>query len=612
MTYAQVIAQIEQFIITNGNNEITAAILNPILKNLAGFANDSIGDLSDLTTSENTNLVSAINEINEALGSINAGGIQLYSGTADPNDTPPVIFSTGDFYLQVDGSENPLMLYQYDGTEWATREDQDNIDIRKTFYFETGSTISQILSIINNLPAYTVNEKQSVWFVAIENSGFLQDPLVYKYKLMNKGKGTYGSGATQLLSTDLELLFISPITEQDIENAPNTDLIPYGAITSPTDISDWLNAENPAIPIQAQTDGYTLFKGTVDGVQKDYLWIGAAGDYGVGGLTSTMANFQLLESGAPLPTVPSWQDTLEVDNGSTIAPVVVDEVTGEKTEYLGTGLSNTKEDVVTTVEFEQNTVGTKWVHPAKDGGVHKYASEDYVDDIAATKADLVSGKVPASQLPSFVDDVLEYADLASFPAIGEDGKLYVALDTNLVYRWSGSTYVEISPTVIPSFQQVTDVDFVTTNPIISESNIQGESISVYDNLAEQAGTINASNLTEVRNYELPDYSGTFALQESNIKTISATTYTLLDEDAGKVLHFTSSTSVTVTIPTGLATNKRYEGVQLGDGQVSFVTDGTTLRVGASETATTAEKYSVFGLDWIGTNEYLLYGKLELA
>lgn len=54
------------------------------------------------------------------------------------------------------------------------------------------------------------------------------------------------------------------------------------------------------------------------------------------------------------------------------------------------------------------------------------------------------GKVPSSQLPSYVDDVLEYAALASFPATGETGKIYVALDTNKTYRWSGSTYIEIS------------------------------------------------------------------------------------------------------------------------------------------------------------------------
>jgi hypothetical protein len=54
-----------------------------------------------------------------------------------------------------------------------------------------------------------------------------------------------------------------------------------------------------------------------------------------------------------------------------------------------------------------------------------------------------SGLVPASQLPSYVDDVLEYANSAAFPAIGVAGKIYVALDTGRTWRWSGSVYTQI-------------------------------------------------------------------------------------------------------------------------------------------------------------------------
>ena len=61
-----------------------------------------------------------------------------------------------------------------------------------------------------------------------------------------------------------------------------------------------------------------------------------------------------------------------------------------------------------------------------------------------TKADLIGGKIPASQLPAYVDDVLEFANLASFPATGESGKIYIAIDTNLTYRWGGSSYVVMS------------------------------------------------------------------------------------------------------------------------------------------------------------------------
>lgn len=55
-----------------------------------------------------------------------------------------------------------------------------------------------------------------------------------------------------------------------------------------------------------------------------------------------------------------------------------------------------------------------------------------------------TSKVPAAQLPAYVDDVLEFANLAAFPATGETGKIYVALDTNRTYRWSGSTYTAIA------------------------------------------------------------------------------------------------------------------------------------------------------------------------
>lgn len=58
-----------------------------------------------------------------------------------------------------------------------------------------------------------------------------------------------------------------------------------------------------------------------------------------------------------------------------------------------------------------------------------------------------SGLVPSSQLPSYVDDVLEYNSKSAFPSTGETGKIYVDKATNLTYRWGGSAYVEISPSL---------------------------------------------------------------------------------------------------------------------------------------------------------------------
>lgn len=60
------------------------------------------------------------------------------------------------------------------------------------------------------------------------------------------------------------------------------------------------------------------------------------------------------------------------------------------------------------------------------------------------KADLVNGKIPEGQLPSYVDDVVEVEDFAHLPATGESGKIYVTLDTGDSYRWSGTAYTLVS------------------------------------------------------------------------------------------------------------------------------------------------------------------------
>lgn len=69
--------------------------------------------------------------------------------------------------------------------------------------------------------------------------------------------------------------------------------------------------------------------------------------------------------------------------------------------------------------------------------------KSWIDVDLSSKADLVGGKVPASQLPAYVDDVLEFANLSAFPVTGETGIIYLALDTNFTYRWSGSAYIQI-------------------------------------------------------------------------------------------------------------------------------------------------------------------------
>lgn len=114
MTEAQVRALIQQFIVANGNNEITANVLRPILEAMLQQPNDKIGDLPNLNTTDKTNIVNAINEI------VNSGntGFAIHSGSADPNVTPPAGFGIGDWYIR-----NLSSIYQYNGSTWVLLTD---------------------------------------------------------------------------------------------------------------------------------------------------------------------------------------------------------------------------------------------------------------------------------------------------------------------------------------------------------------------------------------------------------------------------------------------------------------------------------------------------------
>jgi hypothetical protein len=65
----------------------------------------------------------------------------------------------------------------------------------------------------------------------------------------------------------------------------------------------------------------------------------------------------------------------------------------------------------------------------------------------------ISKKITLSQMASlFTGTVEEYASLAAFPLVGVADTIYIALDTNVLYRWNTGTnaYVELSPNIINS------------------------------------------------------------------------------------------------------------------------------------------------------------------
>lgn len=109
MTEVEILALINLHIVANGNNEITANILRPILQEMLSQPNDKIGELTNLDTTDKSNIVNAINELYNSLS-----GFNIHTGTDDPNITLPSSFSIGDWYIRSGSS-----LYQYNGDVWV-------------------------------------------------------------------------------------------------------------------------------------------------------------------------------------------------------------------------------------------------------------------------------------------------------------------------------------------------------------------------------------------------------------------------------------------------------------------------------------------------------------
>ncbi|MCY7264304.1 phage tail protein [Pseudomonas protegens] len=137
--------------------------------------------------------------------------------------------------------------------------------------------------------------------------------------------------------------------------------------------------------------------------------------------------------------------------------------------------------------FAELDARTATAQAKADRGVLDAAAAKAVADAAIPAAalgdsvpQLINGTVPASQLPSFVDDVLEFPALENFPEAGETGKIYIAVNDGdspsnptRQYRWSGSAFV-----LIPSSPGSTDqVPEGPTNQYFTQSRVRSTTLS---------------------------------------------------------------------------------------------------------------------------------------
>lgn len=188
-------------------------------------------------------------------------------------------------------------------------------------------------------------------------------------------------------------------------------------------------------------------------------------------------------------------------------------------------------------------------------------------DLAETlsaKADLVAGKVPSTQLPSYVDDVIEVANYASLPATGETSKIYVTIDNNFAYRWTGSVYVKVS-----------DFD-LAANIHAAESKttpVDADEFGFWDSVSGLLRKFSWANLKAT----LKTYFDTL-YPTISISRVSVTgTDSLESSDNGKVIEFSSTSNFTFTL------DQMYDGfnctlVNINTGDVTIAAgSGVTIR-----------------------------------
>jgi len=118
-------------------------------------------------------------------------------------------------------------------------------------------------------------------------------------------------------------------------------------------------------------------------------------------------------------------DDFTASNGTTVV-LTVGAVVGDVVDIVAHTVHGLADGYTTT------QADARFQLSSQKGAANGYASLDG------------AGKIPSSQLPSYVDDILEYATLANFPATGVAGVIYVDTTANKTYRWGGSSYVEVS------------------------------------------------------------------------------------------------------------------------------------------------------------------------
>jgi hypothetical protein len=298
------------------------------------------------------------------------------------------------------------------GGVWSTA-DVGNNQHATTWILATNNLTYPVIAIIGQSATDNLGEAEAFSFADLTLTGFPSVEFRPLYKLIYKASDGYANSVNAQLVSIVDLRSISavgsaanPATDHGnlsgLSDDDHPQYLHVSEVRSPS-----AAVKNSFLPSQTSNSGKYL---STDGTNPSWVAIPSGsldftGDVTGTGTTGSPVALTLANSGV---------------TAGTYSKVTVD---GKGRVTVGTNIASG--DVTTALGFTPENAANK-------GVANGYAGLDS------------SGKIASSHLPSYVDDVLEYANLAAFPATGDSGKIYIAIDSAKVYRWSGSAYVEIS------------------------------------------------------------------------------------------------------------------------------------------------------------------------
>ena len=236
-----------------------------------------------------------------------------------------------------------------------------------------------------------------------------------------------------------------------------------------------------------------------------------------------MANYIDIKTNSQINNLTVDSTTLHVDSANnrvgigTITPSVELEIVGgilADSIALDASFTPTNATDVTTKSYVDTEISSAVSTSA--AGLQATSEKGQANGYASLDS---NAKVPASQLPSYVDDVAEYANQASFPTTGETGKLYIDQANGDIYRWSGSSYVQIN-NAVSSADQATQL--ATARDFSLSGDVTASAVS-FD------GTANVVLSTTVPEASVTQHEAALTIAQSQVTNLTTDLASKVDD-----------------------------------------------------------------------------------